>query len=209
MLFIQLRLLRKKENKELLFQNKLEHFYTLRDLINNNLIFGYIINYFTQLVSKILFFERLFELCKDPIQFLRLSTIIVIDKFIKKEGFPKICKYLKYLLHQFIDDRCKKIQFILNEYIFVIQKTKKRLYHVDHVNGHLEGNPEFDKKIEQILFRQSLIILYIIQIPTLMINIYFNLIKFLFKNFKIISIFSREIRYIQSLYHLFIYFQML
>ncbi|CAD8133779.1 unnamed protein product [Paramecium octaurelia] len=102
-----------------------------------------------------LFFERLFELCRDPVQCVRLSAIIVIDKFIQKVGFSKERKYLKYLLIQFIDDQCQEIQLILTKYNFVIQKTKKktlscRSRNSGSSNGHLEDIPEFDEKIEQI-----------------------------------------------------------
>ncbi|CAK70915.1 unnamed protein product (macronuclear) [Paramecium tetraurelia] len=102
-----------------------------------------------------LFFERLFELCRDPVQCVRLSAIIIIDKFIQKVGFSKERKYLKYLLIQFIDDQCQEIQLILTKYNFVIQKTKKktlscRSRNSGSSNGHLEDIPEFDEKIEQI-----------------------------------------------------------
>ncbi|CAK62174.1 unnamed protein product (macronuclear) [Paramecium tetraurelia] len=102
-----------------------------------------------------LFFERLFELCRDPVQCVRLSAITVIDKFIQKESFSKERKYLKYLLVQFIDDQCKEVQQILTKYNFVIQKTKKktlscRSRNSGSSNGHLEDIPEFDEKIEQI-----------------------------------------------------------
>lgn len=32
------------------------------------------------------FLERLLEMCKDPVSIVRLTALIMIDKFIEKEG---------------------------------------------------------------------------------------------------------------------------
>lgn len=83
---------------------------------------------------------------------MRLTALTVIHKYIAKEGLSKERKYLKYLLIQFKNDKCREIQNILSQYTFIINKPpKKPLSHRSRNSGSsepLDEIPEFDEKVE-------------------------------------------------------------
>ncbi|KAM3130189.1 hypothetical protein pb186bvf_017689 [Paramecium bursaria] len=106
------------------------------------------------------YFDRFLSLCTDPVAVVRLTALMVVDRYIQKHGDPHILlkekKFFKYAILQFRDDTNKEIQNILSKYTFVIQKPRKKTHSIHSKKSsssesqQLDNIPEFDEKIERI-----------------------------------------------------------
>jgi hypothetical protein len=72
-----------------------------------------------------IFYERFLAMCLDPIKNVRVSSLMVVDKYIQKNDpcILKEKKYLKSLLISFKDDGAREVGEILSRYTFVINKA--------------------------------------------------------------------------------------